>query len=194
MSADTSDDELELTWAKAVDYPDCRVVTLWWQEVKLTEPEDIGKAIALANAVTDIPRTGLYAFEGFRDGAPGREILYIGQCGANGGVEDGTSKQPLGDRLAQSFRKLSYGKGPTYFFSDVWDITVRFAHLDPAHIRGIEAVLVHAHAPPFNAQHVRGVVLQNDNYLVLNAGRKGTLLPVAASLYYRTDCWLDPPG
>lgn len=184
--------KLEVQWGADIPYEDCHVVALWWQSVKINEPADIKKAAKLANAAQTGPTTGLYAFEGRRDGMAAPGILYIGQSGADD--EDGDPGQPLGARLTQSFAKLSYkARGRSYLFSDVWDVTVRFAHLARQHVRLIESLLVHAHAPPFNAQHVRRALNPAQDYLVLNAGDKGGLLPMAASIYYRADCWPAPP-
>lgn len=183
-----------LEWGKARAYDACQTIPLWWQEVRVDEPEDIAKAVNLAGAAKHVPPTGLYAFEGSHDGSPGRQILYIGQCGAKSA--DGTPGQALATRLEQSFRKLSYrskADGKPYFFSDIWDLKVRFAHLDAGHILSVEALLILAHAPSFNSQRTRGELPSDHDYLILNGGRKGMLLQSVASLYYRTDCWPGPP-
>jgi hypothetical protein len=88
--------------------------------------------------------------------------------------------------------------GDAKLYSDVWDLTVRWARLDEAILGQVESVLIHAHVPPFNSQQVSENRRRSGpgdtclDLVVMNAGRNGPLLPVMAGAYLAS--WTDSSG
>lgn len=151
-----------------------RVVTLRWSGFSL----DVTSAEPLAA----LPATpGLYAFEGCSDAVPTPSILYVGQA----------KDQPLSKRAAQSVEARLWWKGlrgARHLYSDVWSVTVRFAPLEVAAIDPVERLLIAAHAPAFNSQHVRsGEAAGLSDWLVVNVGEKGRLAPVISGIPFEPD-------
>jgi hypothetical protein len=128
------------------------------------------------------------------DAATTRESRYVGL--ATG--EDGEEKpgQDLATRLAQSLSRFFWLQ-QRHVYSDVWDVVVRWAPLDPRLVQAVEGILLVAHAPPFSTQLVRTAVPERDaDIVVLNTGNKGTLLPCVAGAYYcaSANVWPGTPG
>lgn len=160
----------------------CRVVALDWHSRLLTDGID-------DNELPEVARSpGLYAFEGCHDASPSGAILYIGQSGHRNARS--LSKR-LPESLGRVWRRCSDGKMRLH--SDVWDVTVRWATiLDQGLIAPVERLLIAAHSPSFNKQHTRENAKREDHdLLVLNAGKKGRLMPVVFGAYLTDEGWPD---
>ncbi len=133
---------------------------------------------------------GLYCFEGRHDAHGGGAVLYIGEAGHNDG-----SLRTIGQRANESLSKFSWDKTGRQLFSDVWDVTFRWAAINDATrpiLLDAERLLLVAHAPPFNNESVRAQIAESlHNLLILNAGQKGRLLPTVAGAEYCSACWND---
>jgi hypothetical protein len=160
-----------------------RIVTLRWDAIRLgDDPEK--------DAFEKVPRkAGVYAIEGWRDGTSGPEILYIGRTG------QGTSAGVLPKRTQQSLRRVLWKNkaGAWRLYSDVSDVLLRWAPIDDlALVAATERVLIAGHRPSSNAQSVKGPVPRElRDVLVLNAGKKGRLLPCVFGGYYLPDLFAD---
>jgi hypothetical protein len=151
-----------------------RFVTLNWQEVEL--PRD-----ALPQ---DLPKTsGLYSYQGCHDANGAFGVLYIGQA------------KNLAQRLRNSLVERLYWEDGTARgqYSDVWHTELRIAPLEASLMDEVEALLIAAHSPPFNNQHVRSLLKRYEkpfaSLVVLNGGRKGPLLSTACGLHYLPKAW-----
>lgn len=129
---------------------------------------------------------GLYAFDGRHDAHANGCILYLGESGHR---DD--SARTIGQRAFESFKRFAWDTNKASLFSDVWDVTLRWASIDASEdVRVAEQVLIAAHAPPFNNHHVRqGLPPDHHDFIVLNAGQKGRLLPVVVGAHYCAECW-----
>ena len=170
----------DFPWGELVERP-TRAVALDWHTADIEEP-------GLDARIKSIGKKGVYAFEGCHDAHPFGTILYVGQSGA--GKDLGGQ---LSTRIPNSLGKIGRWKSgqDRRLHSDVWNVVVRWAEVkDTATITGIEAMLICAHSPPFNAQFAR-VQLHQDyqHWMVMNAGRKGRLLPVIYGGYLIDNLW-----
>lgn len=161
-------------------------LALAWREVRLHKPRDIEVARKRANEPDSSGhRAGIYAFEGHRSGLGERHVLYIGQGGTGG--------KALGNRIVESAATFMEQRTTPWYFYDFSDLVVRFTHMDPNLVDAVEALQILAHSPPYNAQMVRGWARGAEDYVVINAGAKGRLMPVLSTLYYRDQIWNIPP-
>lgn len=162
----------EVSLGDAVNYP-ARFVALWWDARALPERHDID----LATELRGVPKTsGVYAVTGRHDAHSGQAVLYIGRA------------TDLSTRIVASVRdSLSeeHANDQRTLFSDVWDLTVRWAKLAPHLTDGVERLLIMSHSPPFNSQIVRRAAptVAEHDLVVMNAGRKGPLLPIVAGAF-----------
>lgn len=175
----------KLPWGQA-DSRQQKTIALAWREVRLNRPDDMEIAAERANRGDAAGHTaGLYAFEGKRCGLAEHHILYLGQ--------GGTAGRGLGDRMWESAQSFIELRNKPWYFYDFRDLVVRFAHMESELVDEIEALQIMAHAPPYNAQGVRGWARGSEDYVVINAGLKGELMPVLSTLYFRDGIWNVPP-
>ncbi len=167
-----------LSYGKSVPAT-CRIVTLCWDSTRIGDDPDRSSL----DRVGQDP--GVYAIEGCRDGSPSPGVLYIGRTG------HGASKNVLASRLGESLNRVWWenDNGVLRLFSDVWDVQVRWAPIsDHSLIEGVERVLIASHRPAFNAQGVHVAMPgQWSDLVVLNAGKKGRLVPVAFGGYFNPE-------
>lgn len=141
---------------------------------------------ALETAPTaSLERPGVYAFDGCQDGRPFGGVLYVGTAGGKG------NGRKLRKRVRESSRKFIWGApGERGFYSDVWNLTLRWAPVDPSLVLLVEALLIRAHAPSFNAQQVRSKAPDDAlDLVIMNGGEKGPLLPTVCGHYYDPEVW-----
>jgi excinuclease UvrABC nuclease subunit len=150
-----------------------RIVAMWWDSRAVPDRHDVD----LRNLVRDAPKeSGVYAITGRHDANAGETALYIGRA------------EDLSTRIVQSIHDSlseTHANGQRTLFSDVWNLTVRWARLELNLIESAERLLILSHSPPFNSQGVRRMQARQDEYdmFIMNAGRKGPLLPVVAGAY-----------
>jgi len=118
----------------------------------------------------------VYAVSGRHDAQAGETVLYIGKA------------DNLRARVPRSLTKSLYEDhafGQRTLYSDIWDLTIRWARLEIDLIEPIERLLLMSHSPPFNSQLVRlePPKVREHPYVVMSAGRKGPLLPIVAGAY-----------
>jgi hypothetical protein len=174
---------LPLKFGHASSPADCTVIPLFWEARRLDDGQSLDESLKRFDAVTG---SGVYAFEGCHDSRPNGGILYVGHC-----KPKETISQALGKRVAQSFTRFAWRiDGEVGLFADVWNLTVRWAQVDPEIVLHVESLLITAHAPSFNGQAVRSQPKNNAlRMLVLNGGAKGPLLPAVAGLYFDQPWW-----
>jgi len=160
------------------------VVALEWQRAPIDWHDAIGSLLK------DVPsdRSGVYAIEGSQDACTASHILYIGAAGV------GQSERSLRARISESLRRFVRETGLSsepIEWSDTWNLVLRWAPLENDLVTPVERLLIRAHLPQGNSQEIVNRSLTIDHELVvLNAGRKGPLLPVVASYYFWTrDGW-----
>jgi hypothetical protein len=160
-----------------------RFVALWWDSRAIPDRDDVN----LAHELSDVPRSsGVYAVIGRHDAHSGQAVLYVGK-----GID-------LQNRIVASVRESlseEHANGQRALFSDVWDLTIRWARVAPPLLDSVERLLIMSHSPPFNSQGVRRAEIteaEND-LVVMNAGRKGPLLPIVAGAY-QTAGWRNSGG
>lgn len=160
-------------------------VALDWQVAQLQRFDTVGDIIRRVPS-----RPGVYVLEGARDGQVAPSVLYIGQSGGRAGDRN---RRQLSQRVRESLRRVlrsTRDADAPAPWSNYWDLVLRWAELDAEWVVPVEALLIRAHTPPLNSQHVRGTWLPPTNDLVvLNVGTKGPLLPATTSHYFRDDCW-----
>jgi len=150
-----------------------RLVALWWDARVIPERHDVD----LKSSLQDLPENpGIYAVTGRHDASAGERVLYIGQA------------TDLSSRVVASVKDCLFEQhhgGQRLLFSDIWNLTVRWARLAEPLIDSTERVLIMSHSPPFNSQIVRRTQPRPDEHdlLIMNAGRKGPLLPLASGAY-----------
>jgi hypothetical protein len=150
-----------------------RFVALWWDARAIPECHNVN----FASVLDGVPQSsGVYAISGRHDASSGQSILYIGKA------------NDLSTRIVASVHEsLSevHAKGQRTLFSDVWDLTVRWARASEELITAVESLLIMSHSPLFNSQGVRRTVATSAEHdlVIMNAGRKGPLLPVVAGAY-----------
>lgn len=150
-----------------------RFITLWWDARAIPDQHD---AIS-TTLISDLPDvSGIYAVTGRHDAQGGESVLYIGQATSLVGR--------IGTSMRETLTELHANDQRT-FFSDIWNLTIRWARLDPNLLDSTERILIMSHSPPFNSQLVRrqGTRADEHDIVVMNAGRKGPLAPVAAGAY-----------
>ncbi len=162
-----------------------RVVGLRWCAWDIPEDDraNVGKLLELLP-----PSPGVYAITGRHDALSGKSVLYIGEAGRPS-KRKSKQKRNLAERVLVSvedhLRGVAPGADPE-LYSDVWDITVRWAKVRRDLVDGVEELLIMMHSPPFNSLKVRRADL-NPRYrdlVVMNAGRKGPILPIVAGHYF----------
>lgn len=151
-----------------------RCVTLYWRQIPLL-PSSLPE---------ELPSTpGLYSYQGCHDAKPTFGVLYIGQA------------KNLARRLRHSLCERIYWEdaGKVGLYSDVWQPQLHIADLCQELLNPVEALLIAAHSPSFNNQHVRTLLKKYEaefpDLLVINGGVKGAMLPFACGLYYLPDEW-----
>jgi len=152
---------------------EARVVALEW--TAHTVPDDDAEALGLTGI--EVPRaSGVYALTGRHDTHHSDSVLYIGQG------DDIASRMPssVRDHVCEMNKRTVAG-----FYSDVWDLTLRWAELSVGLLASVERLLLMSHSPAFNSQLVRRDGPRDDelDLLIFNAGRKGPLLPIVAGWY-----------
>lgn len=179
-----------LQWGRAVPAV-MRCVALEWHSVPI---HTVDGAVSHAEMLESVgEHCGVYAFEGKHDAFPGGAILYVGLARGKGTSD---RNAPLRKRIPDTFKRFAYRdtpRGQQRAFADCWDLVFHWAKADPGLIDDVESVLIRAHAPPFNAQEVRGE-LDFTDLVVLNAGAKGRLIPVVSSLWHASDAWPESAG
>ena len=160
-----------------------RFVALWWDSRVIPDRHNV----ALSQELSEVPHSsGVYAVTGRHDARSGQGVLYVGRA------------DDLPTRIVTSVQdSLSeqHANGQRTLFSDVWDLTVRWARVSTALLTSIERLLIMSHSPPFNSQLVRRVKPTDVEHdlIVMNAGRKGPILPVIAGAY-QADGWENSAG
>lgn len=185
------------------NHKQARMIALWWYSVPFDGEANVAGAIRDAAAMRVLGLSGVYAFEGRHDSRPEGGLLYIGRVGVRRDDSDADgfdSDRYLGQRIRESAARFAWearrpSESPNEqqrsgLYGDVWDVTVRFAAVDASLVADVEALLIKAHAPSFNAQHVRGP-LKDDvlDLVVMNGGAKGRILPIVAGAYYDRRLW-----
>lgn len=160
------------------------VVALEWHRAPIDWHDAIGSLLK------DVPsdRSGVYAIEGCQDACSTSHILYIGAAGV------GESERSLRGRVAESLKRFvreTRVSSEPVEWSDTWNLVLRWAPLENNLVTPVERLLIRAHMPQGNSQEIVNRSLTMDHELVvLNAGRKGPLLPVVASYYFwNKDGW-----
>lgn len=149
-----------------------RVVALRWHAAQV-DPSDDGLLGRLAKG------PGLYAIEGYHDSVPTPAVLYIGKA----------DRQAIRARAPRSLRDRVWWKNDkikaTRLYSDVWDVTLRWAELKREAIPQVERLLISAHSPPFNSQLARrDLPATHGDLIVVNTGEKGRLMPTVFGGYF----------
>lgn len=150
----------------------CRIVTLRWHAARV-DPSNPSFVDQLSAS------PGLYAIEGCHDSVPISSVLYIGQTG----------RQAIRKRAKQSLEARVWWRntrqGALRLYSDVWDLTLRWAELEKTAIGQVERLLISAHSPPFNSQHARSSVTKaHGDLVIVNTGEKGRLMPTVFGGYF----------
>lgn len=150
----------------------CRIVTLRWHAARV-DPSNPSFVAQLAAS------PGLYSIEGCHDSIPFPAVLYIGQA-ADQAIQE-RAQQSLDARVWWKNTKLDSMR----LYSDVWDVTLRWAELEKSAIGQVERLLISAHSPPFNSQHARSEVTdEHGDLLIVNTGEKGRLMPTVFGGYF----------
>ncbi len=147
--------------------PKARFVTLWWESKKIEQFADL-KGLNQASCV--------YAIEGCHDAHPLPSVLYVGK-----------TETKNGRRIVDSAGAKCFWRdgGDAGMYAAVWNVVVRFALVNESLVDPVERVLIKAHVPPWNGQHVLGALDNGfDDLVVVNAGEKGRLLPCIAGVYF----------
>jgi hypothetical protein len=154
-----------------------RFVALWWDERPIPQQHEM----RLGTILGDLPdSSGVYAITGRHDAHSGGGVLYIGQASR------------LRTRVLRSAecRLLEINDNDEVrMCADVWDLTIRWARLSDELLDSVERLLIMSHMPPFNSQQVSDSVRREGpresevDLVVMNAGRKGPLLPIVAGQY-----------
>lgn len=189
----------------ALPEPNAQFVPLWWYSISLTK--DVARLVSELETQTDeigaqtdeakaLQQPGIYAFEGKHDSRLDGGILYIGQVGRDVRNPEAVLRKSLKERICESDSKFFWKQGKTDsgLYSDVWDVVLRYAVVNPEILGAVERIMIKAHAPSFNAQLVRGAFSKEDEVnklVVMNAGSKGRLLPTVAGMYYCVEPWAD---
>lgn len=151
-----------------------RFVALWWHAHAIPERHEVDFGAELLNIVPS--GSGVYAATGRHDTKPGGGVLYIGMASDLATRVPTSIAETLGEKHAN---------GDIMLFSDVWDLTVRWAEVSEQVRASVERILIMSHSPPFNGQWVRRQFATKEEHdlVVMNAGRKGPLLPIVAGAY-----------
>ena len=167
---------------EAVDF-EGRLASLWWDAHSIPEHDEVDFRAELANLVPPAP--GVYAVTGRHDGGSGIRVLYIGQATDLSARMSTSAYESLSERHANGQRLLR---------SDVWDLTIRWARVSAALLNHVERLLIMSHSPPFNSQEVMRSepAADEEHLIIMNAGRKGPLIPIVAGAYQAT--WRDRRG
>jgi hypothetical protein len=172
-------------------------VCLWWYSLSLPDSGIMNLDTVNGNAANGLNGPGVYVFEGSHDSRPEGGIIYIGQVGRGEGPHP-THERDLRTRASESWKRFTWstktGKGRSNemgLYADVWRLTLRWAYVATDVIDDVEALLLRAHAPSFNAQEVRSELrsCRATELVVMNAGAKGRLLPVVAGKYFDEAFW-----
>jgi hypothetical protein len=162
------------------------VASLHWRALQLATKSDAEIAEWIAQAA----EPGVYAFEAWIDSQGTRSIIYIGSSKR-------TVKERLGDVRSSLGLIGLFLKDHFEPWSDVSDVTIRWATLDVNYIEDVESALIAAHSPAFNSKHARPGQLKPsvERLIIMNAGKKGRLLPTVAGAYYTSNAtlWAAPP-
>jgi len=156
-----------------------RVAGLRWRAWDVQEKDEAD----FGHLVQHLPeRPGVYAVTGRHDATSGKGVLYIGEAGR-------APERTLRHRVPASVGEVLLGgkPGATYtLYSDVWDLTIRWAELTSDLIDGVEELLIMIHSPPFNSKKVRKADLKPEyqDLLVMSSGRKGPIIPIVAGAYF----------
>lgn len=184
-------------------------ISLWWYSLPVPESAQLAATmdeLASGPAAVALGKAGVYVFEGCHDTRPNGGVLYIGQVGSK---EEGASRgagkaevrsRTIRQRAAESFRRFAWvskagerqDPDPEIgLYADVWNLKMRWAEVASDCVEDVEALLIRAHAPSFNAQNVRSPLTAGRvmDLLVMNAGVKGMLLPVVAGKYFDRVFW-----
>lgn len=150
-----------------------RFVALWWDAHVIPEQHKPDLRAAVSQAFSD---PGVYAITGHHDSQSGHGVLYIGKADV------------LSQRLPKSIQEHlseTHGNGQRLLYSDVWNLTIRWARLSQSLLISVEKLLIMSHSPPFNSHGVRRGQVESAEYdlIVMNAGRKGPILPIVAGAY-----------
>jgi hypothetical protein len=162
-----------------------RFVALWWDARTIPDRHDVN----LTNELRGIPAaSGVYAICGRHDAHASPGVLYIGRA----------TRRPLSKRILESVEDCLSEKhdgDQRALFSDVWDLTIRWARLRYGLTASVEKLLIMSHSPPFNSQAVRRAIVEDDEHdlVIMNAGRKGPLLSVVAGAY-QAEGWRNVSG
>lgn len=160
-----------------------RFVALWWDSLALSDRHDVD----LPGELARVPKaSGVYAVTGRHDAHHGPGVLYIGKG------------KDLPRRIVTSVKKSlseEHASGQRLLFSDVWDLTVRWARVESFLLHSVERLLIMSHSPLFNSQIVRRVKPTDAEHdlVLMNAGRKGPILPIIAGAY-QADGWQNSTG
>lgn len=152
---------------------DARVIALWWDARRVAEWD----AGSLNPALKDVPAaSGVYAVTGHHDAHHAEGLLYFGKA------------KNLSERVPDSIRDClseKHASGQELLFSDIWDLTIRWARLEVTLLADVEELEIMSHSPLFNSQGVRRKTAQATqlDLIIMNAGRKGPLLPILAGAY-----------
>jgi hypothetical protein len=170
---------------REVEYPNARVIALWWDAKRVPDRYDVDLKDLLRKVVPT--SAGVYAITGRHDAHSGPAVLYIGEADQGKGLRR-RIPESVSDHLSEKH------PGGETLFSDVWDLTIRWARVDDDLVLTTQSLLVISHSPPFNSQSVRRRPPTADElpYIVMNAGRKGPLLPIVAGAYQAP--WRDRSG
>lgn len=169
----------QLKYGAAVD-GQMQVVALDWK-ARCVRVDASGLVEGEAALFADLPTVGLYAFQGSHDSQSGAAVLYIGRAGLK--------SQSLGERARQSFDRFR-DRTERQLYSDCAEIVFHWAEFTNRDLlKHVEGLLIRAHCPAFNNQEVRSWYAGPRELLVVNAGRKGRLLPAVAAMYHSAEGW-----
>lgn len=159
-------------WGASYEYS-ARMHLLWWSSVPLTDSSSLEE---LRSEVAGVG-SGVYCIEGSHDARREPGPLYIGRTKedflgrlriARGSLGHFFFTSPTGDEVLQT--------------ADSWNLVVRWAPVSEADVADVESLLIRFHKPNYNHHGLTG--FDRKNLIVINAGSKGTLIPVLASQYF----------